>query len=147
MNKVNSTHCITFANKFSTLTHFFKHFRRYHTASIRATSYYLAGEIFIERTRREFTFYKKSWYNLNLLKVLWLLEHNLFMNLSKGSAFLWQTQMQSIEYGPCDRRKKLHLILSSFTVHHHVDMNSMSFCCPKSETKKMNVDRGLCYLT
>ena len=30
------------------------------------------------------------------------LEHNLFKNVSKKSLFLWQKQIQAIEYGPND---------------------------------------------
>ena len=61
-----------------------------------------------------------------------LLEHNLFQNVSKWVTFLWQTQIQTLEYGLNDakriKKKQVTLILYSFTPS---DMNFQTILMPK----------------
>ena len=60
-------------------------------------------------------------YQQNHSSTFWHLEleHNLFKNVSKGPAFLWQTQIQTTKYGLSDtlriKENKVILILYSFT--------------------------------
>ena len=60
------------------------------------------------------------------------LEHNLFTNVSEGTAFLWQTQIQTINHGLYDmiriKSKELLFILYSFTPS---DINFQSILMPK----------------
>ena len=60
------------------------------------------------------------------------LEHNLFNNVYKWVTFLWETQIQTIEYGLNDakwiKKKEFTLILYSFTPS---DMNFQTFLLPK----------------
>ena len=61
-----------------------------------------------------------------------ILKHNIFKNVSKGPAFLWQTQIQAIEYGLNDairiKKNEALMILYSFT---SVDMDFQTILMSK----------------
>ena len=61
-----------------------------------------------------------------------MLEHNSFENVSNLVTFLWQTLIQTIEYGLNDmkriKKKQVTLILYSFTPS---DMNFQTILMPK----------------
>ena len=77
-------------------------------------------------------------YNYCIVTTLWnvniskLLEHNLFKNVSKGPAFLWQSHIQTIEYDLKDtiriNKNEFIMILYSFTPS---DMNFQRIFMPK----------------
>ena len=80
---------------------------------------YLAHVVHISHADRRFI---PSSFNIQLhmnvfFNTMELLEHNMFRNISKRPAFMWQTQIQMIEYGLDDtiiiqlQKKEVTLIL------------------------------------
>ena len=77
---------------------------------------------------------------LSVKKFIWkilFLEHNLFKNVSKWPAFLWQAQIQTIEYGLLWYNTDLWRYINYSFTSSFSDMNFQMILIPKGIVAKM----------